>query len=298
MSNQSTLQAAIKPLQDELLAHEIYGSINSVEAVQHFMRFHVFSVWDFMSLVKRLQRDLTCTSTPWTPPTNRPAAYIINQIVLGEESDDFDTGKVTNAISHYELYLKAMIEVGTDPIEVTKLVSMIQRGLDFKEALDAHQSVFGESIPDAVYNFVHDTLRTAEKGATHEVMAAFLFGREDPIPKMFQSIIDNKILSAEKSLDSFRLYLQRHIDVDGDDHGPLAFAALSEICGEDETKWEEATAAAKNAIEMRINFWTGISKVASSKPYSKVTTKVEERINKRVTKTANEHLKKIPAATQ
>jgi hypothetical protein len=76
----STLQAAIKPLQDELLAHEIYGSINSVEAVQHFMRFHVFSVWDFMSLVKRLQRDLTCTSTPWTPPTNRPAAYIINQV--------------------------------------------------------------------------------------------------------------------------------------------------------------------------------------------------------------------------
>jgi len=298
MSNQSTLQAAIKPLQDELLNHEIYGSINSVEAVQHFMRFHVFSVWDFMSLVKRLQRDLTCTATPWTPPTNRPAAYIINQIVLGEESDDFDTGKVTNAISHYELYLKAMIEVGTDPIEVTKLVSMIQRGQDYPEALDAHQSVFGESIPDAVYEFVNDTLRTAEKGATHEVMAAFLFGREDPIPKMFQSIIDNKILSADKSLDSFRLYLQRHIDVDGDDHGPLAFAALSEICGEDEIKWEEATAAAKNAIQMRIHFWSGILKIATSKPYSKVTTKVEERINKRVTKTANQHLKKIPVLAE
>lgn len=105
-------------------------------------------------------------------------------------------------------------------------MSMIQRGLNYEDALNAHERVFGESIPDAVYKFVHDTLQTAEKGATHEVMAAFLFGRENPIPKMFQSIIDNKIFSAEKSLDSFRLYLQRHIDVDGDDHGPLAFAAL------------------------------------------------------------------------
>ncbi|CAG5110331.1 Oidioi.mRNA.OKI2018_I69.chr2.g4743.t1.cds [Oikopleura dioica] len=288
MANQSTLEAEIKPLQDELLSHPIYESINSVQAVQHFMRFHVFSVWDFMSLVKRLQRDLTCTKTPWTPPKNRPAAYIINQIVLGEESDDFDTAQVSNAISHYELYLKAMVEVGTG--KVTKLVSMIERGQHYEDALRSHECVFGETIPAAIYDFVRDTLRTADKGSTHKVMAAFLFGREDPIPKMFQSIIDNKILSDDKTLDCFRLYLQRHIDVDGDDHGPLAFAALSEICGDDETKWEEATAAAKNAIERRIDFWTGILEIASNTPYTRATTKVEDRLKRRVTKAALEHL--------
>ena len=170
--------------------------------------------------------------------------------MLGEESDDFDTGKVSNAISHYELYLKAMTEVGTgkvilflrghplliffhgnfnrlkDPSEITKLISMIERGQHYEDAIDSHERIFGETIPAAIYDFVRDTLRTADKGSTHEVMAAFLFGREDPIPKMFQSIIDNKILSDDKTLDCFRLYLQRHIDVDGDDHGPLAFAAL------------------------------------------------------------------------
>ncbi|CAG5090881.1 Oidioi.mRNA.OKI2018_I69.PAR.g12748.t1.cds [Oikopleura dioica] len=227
---------------------------------------------------------------PLDATKNRPAAYIINQIVLGEESDDFDTAQVQKAISHYELYVKAMIEVGTDPIEVTKLVSMIERGMSYEDALNFHERVFGETIPEAVYEFVRDTLRTADKASTHEVMAAFLFGREDPIPKMFQSIIDNKILSDDKKLECFRLYLQRHIDVDGDDHGPLAFAALSEICGDDETKWEEATAAAKNAIERRIDFWTAILETSSQEFYSRATTKVEQRLERRLTKAALEHL--------
>ena len=102
---------------------------------------------------------------------------------------------------------------------------MIKQGIHYKDALYAHQIAFGASIPAAVYDFCHDTLNTADNATTHEVMAAFLFGREDPIPKMFQSIIDNKILGDD--VKTFRLYLQRHIDVDGDDHGPLAFAALA-----------------------------------------------------------------------
>ena len=123
-------------------------------------------------------------------------------------------------------FIALALNLVKDPIEVTKLVSMIERGQSYEEALNFHERVFGETIPEAVYDFVRDTLRTADKASTHEVMAAFLFGREDPIPKMFQSIIDNKILSDDKKLECFRLYLQRHIDVDGDDHGPLAFAAL------------------------------------------------------------------------
>ena len=113
-----------------------------------------------------------------------------------------------------------------DPLEITKFVSMIEEGQHYEDALNSHERIFGERIPAAVYDYVRDTLRTVEKAGTHEVMASFLFGREEPIPKMFQSIIDNKIFSDDKTLDSFRLYLQRHIDVDGDDHGPLAFAAL------------------------------------------------------------------------
>lgn len=113
-----------------------------------------------------------------------------------------------------------------DPVEITKLVSMIEQGQHYEDALQSHESIFGTIVPAAIYDYVRDTLRTAEKGSTHEVMASFLFGREEPIPKMFQSIIDNKVFSDDKTLDCFRLYLQRHIDVDGDDHGPLAFAAL------------------------------------------------------------------------
>ena len=97
------------PLRNKLLNHPLYASMQSLDQLRVFMEHHVYAVWDFMSLLKSLQCDLTCTDIPWGPKGSPQTRYLINEIVLGEESDVDEQG---NRISHFELYLKAMKQAG------------------------------------------------------------------------------------------------------------------------------------------------------------------------------------------
>jgi Protein of unknown function (DUF3050) len=57
-----------------LLSHPIYTHVASVADLRRFTDDHVFAVWDFMSLLKRLQQDMTCIRAPWFPANNAKAA--------------------------------------------------------------------------------------------------------------------------------------------------------------------------------------------------------------------------------
>src|SRR5258708_10203845 len=97
-------------LRAQLLEHPVYVEVASVEDLRRFMEDHVFAVWDFMSLLKRLQRDLTCTNVPWFPAANARAARLINDIVIGEETDVHPHG---SAFSHLGLYPRAIARPGS-----------------------------------------------------------------------------------------------------------------------------------------------------------------------------------------
>ena len=104
------------PYREEITNHPIYKSLKNVEDIAVLMEHHVYAVWDFMSLLKALQSQLTCTSSPWKPVGDSNVRRLINSIVLEEESDvDADD----NPSSHYEMYIDAMKQCGanTEPIE-------------------------------------------------------------------------------------------------------------------------------------------------------------------------------------
>jgi hypothetical protein len=232
----------------ELSAHPIFSEINSLPILQRFMETHVFAVWDFMSLTKRLQQELTCVQLPWLPPQDPQAARLINEIVLGEESDDrVDHGHY----SHFELYLDAMREVGASTAAVERFVALQREGVSYDTAL---QSV---EVDPAAANFVRHTLHTALHAPGHSVAAAFLHGRESVIPQMFQRILDDWGIGIAQA-PTFRYYLERHIEVDSEDHGPAAEKLLARLVDGDPQREEDVYAAAIAAVQSRIALWDGL----------------------------------------
>ena len=119
-------------LRTALLDHPLYAQVASVADLRRFMEDHVFAVWDFMSLLKRLQRDMTCIRVPWFPADNAKAARLINDIVIGEETD---VGPDGSYISHLALYLRAMADIGASTRQFEKFRSLVLVGVPVEVAL-------------------------------------------------------------------------------------------------------------------------------------------------------------------
>ena len=248
------LQDRLKPMYDRLAEHRLYPAFQRLEDLQVFMENHVFAVWDFMSLLKRLQRGLTCVEIPWTPTKHAGSRRLVNEIVLGEESDVYEGV----AVSHFELYLRAMREIGASTHAMEGVIFQIGQGEDIEDVLD------GAPIPEAARKFVRSTFAVIESGRLHEIAAAFTFGREDLIPDLFRGFLRDQDEQLSGSLGTFRWYLDRHIELDGEEHGPMALQMVSDLCGADPEKWSEAEAAAVEALEARLAFWDGIAGLIES----------------------------------
>jgi len=246
------LKQEIQALNDRLLNHPLYGSVDSEIKLRLFMESHIYAVWDFMSLLKQLQLNLTCVSTPWVPVGNADTRFLINEIVLGEESDVDEDGIRT---SHFELYLKAMKQVGANTQPINVLLDLIRQGNSVSDAMAS------ASLPLYIKEFLNTTFSFVEANKVHEIAAVFTFGREDVIPQMFIRLVNDIEARVPGTISTFKYYLERHIEVDGDHHSHLALQMTELLCGTDEQKWKEAIDAAKKAIEARIGLWDGIYEI-------------------------------------
>lgn len=239
-------RSVIEPARKEVTAHPLYQRISDWEHLATFMAHHVFAVWDFMSLLKSLQRELTCVDVPWVPHGSAVARRLINDITLVEESDALNDGFT----SHFELYRAAMAEAGADTAPVDTFVALLAEGHDVPAALRVAQ------VPAPAAEFVRTTFGIIADRPLHCRAAAFAFSREDLIPDMFDQVIREE---ATDRFPLFRDYLARHIEVDGEEHTPMALQMVADLCGTDDASWREATETVLVALEARSRLWDGIT---------------------------------------
>lgn len=250
MQELKKLEEQLVPLKEKVNNHPLYQRIKTIEDVRTFTESHVFAVWDFMSLLKALQIHLTCTQLPWTPVGNAKTARFINEIVLEEETDRNENGE---AKSHFEMYVEAMQQLESDTSKISGFLNDLQSGSAVTDALEKVQ------IEPKVKEFVAFTFEVIQTNKPHIIAACFTFGREDIIPDMFIKIVENDSKQSQKDYSKFSYYLNRHIELDGGDHGPIALNMIQELCGNDKQKWNEATLYAKKSIEKRIELWDAVA---------------------------------------
>jgi hypothetical protein len=240
------LEQAIAPARRRVLAHELYENLGTYPAIVTFMEHHVFAVWDFMSLLKSLQRSLTCVEVPWVPSGPSGSRRLINDIVLVEESDELRDGFT----SHFELYVTGMAEAGASTSAITAFIDDLRLGDTVDDALA------NNPVPAPSAAFVRTTWDLIETAPVVARAAAFAFGREDLIPDMFTQVL--KVRDEGAKLDTFADYLARHIEVDSQEHTPMAMQMLADLCGDDTAKWDECARTVTAALDARARFWDGI----------------------------------------
>ncbi len=252
----SLFEEQLAPYRKKLKEHELYTSIKSINNIQLFTEYHVFAVWDFMSLLKELQIQLTCVSIPWKPKGFPKASRLINEIVWDEESDIDHNGI---SMSHFEMYLNSMTLIKSNPHKINSLIK------NWDINLSANKNIENEKLPVFIKNFLKFTFKTISLKKPHITSAVFTFGREDLIPDMFIEILKNIKIDNKINIKPLIYYFERHIELDTDEHGPLALEMVNDLCGSDKNKWYEALDYSKKAMEMRIKLWDGILEIISKK---------------------------------
>lgn len=229
-----------------VVGHDVYHQLTSLDRTRRFMELHVFAVWDFMSLLKALQRNLTCIDVPWLPRVDRSLVRLINELVLEEESDLVGDG----SSSHFDLYRAGMRQAGADVTAIDSFINVIGSGTTLPDALAG-------CAPHKVHEFVLGDWDVIQSGDPVATAATFAVGREGLIPDMFT----NLTLLARQHPDQLSIfvdYLERHIQMDGEVHMPMAFEMVAHLCGEDESRWLVAERAGRAALVRRRDLWNHI----------------------------------------
>ena len=240
----------VDPLSKKLESHQVFTNLNTLSELRLFMEHHVFAVWDFMSLLKKLQQIYVPHGSPWVPNPNGNVVRFINEIVMEEESDQSYGSKGESYSSHFEIYLEAMKEVGASTNIIDSFLDQVRSG-GIEKALNFNL------VPEPSREFMGYTFDLINRGKGHEIAASFAIGRESIVPIMFKRILEKTNISAEEA-PVFHYYLERHAHLDGEHHGPMALRLLDDLCTDNEQKEKEVILEVESSLEARIKLWDGV----------------------------------------
>ena len=244
MDNLESNKKKLNDLKRRITAHPLFANKLKPKHICKFMESHIFAVWGFMSILKSLQKMITPNNLPWMPNKNTKNGLVnfVNEIILCEESDYIEG---IGFVSHFEIYLLAMKNMGAKTDQLDKFTTRISdKGYNEKYLDDI-------DVTDEVKSFLKHDLEVSMNGTLPEIVGAFTLGREKVIPNMFRYILPAiKESSSSKYLVT---YLERHIDIDGDRHGPLSMKLLDASCKREQLTL--AYAAAIKSLELRLSVW-------------------------------------------
>lgn len=237
----------VLPLRRKLETHPIYAAVQTIGDLRCFMQHHVYSVWDFMSLIKYLQAEVAPSRSPWDAAGDAEVRRFINELVLEEESDEHPVDG--GFCSHFDLYRQAMREIGADTGPVDAFVRRVREHGIAAALADSR-------VPEPARAFTATTFGFLDDNRPHVAAAALALGREHIIPAMFRAILARIGVDADAA-PVFHAYLNRHIHLDSDFHAPLSLRLLNGLCTDDARR-DDAAVAATRAIEARLAFWDGV----------------------------------------
>ena len=243
------ISGLIEPTRAKLMRHPVYTQMSDLRHVQIFMEHHVYAVWDFMSLLKSLQRNFGSFRIPWTPSNHPNAVRLLNEIALAEETDEGFHGGYQ---SHFSMYRDSMVAAGANTEGIDRLIEIV----DFEPGNFPDLSHL--PIPVSAKQFVNATFDVIQRDDSIEMASTFLYGREDLLPGLFTKIVAEVAQEHSGRLDEFVNYLNRHIEVDEGEHGPAAERLLDLLCDGQEERIDRAQRAAEASLRHRMILWEGI----------------------------------------
>lgn len=244
----SSTTREIEKLTKDLFNHPLYRNIKNDEDIKIYMKHQIWCVWDFMTLVKSIQLAIIPPSIYWTPPKDASLGAYIYEVLLTEETDI--TYKAEGRASHFETYLESMKYANVDTNPILNFIKGLQNGLSYED------SISNSGITKPAKNFVDTTIKFA-RSPVHISVSVFCLSREGIIPGMFSRLLKN--LSLSKDLFIFSWYINRHIALDSDSHGPLSIKLFKTVVDTEE-KEKEALSAALEALKARKYFMDEINK--------------------------------------
>jgi len=195
------------PLLRRLKEHRLCTEVQELDDVKRFLEMHVFAVWDFMSLLKALQMQVTLATadSPWAPARRQKIARLINETVAIYESDVNERGERQ---SNFSMYLDAMTALGAHTNRMKKCMNIVNHGAGLDKAMAF------SGAPKGAADYVRGTFSLVDPKGLHKVAASLAFGRVKTV--LFERILEivsNSPNASDEAKSKLRHYMNRQAEL-------------------------------------------------------------------------------------